>query len=138
MAESVPGRSHPSLKSWCTPTAVWLMMSLAIAVVYRLPALHNAFSATYVVQDDARQHVFWMQRFLNPDLFPQDLFADYFQSVAPWGYTTFYHLAAKVGIDPWVLNKILPVVIALVATGMVFFILMELTQMPPEIGRAHV
>ncbi|MGD1929041.1 MAG: hypothetical protein ACFB12_09025 [Leptolyngbyaceae cyanobacterium] len=131
MAESVPGRSHPSLKSWCTPTAVWLMMSLAIAVVYRLPALHNAFSATYVVQDDARQHVFWMQRFLNPDLFPQDLFADYFQSVAPWGYTTFYHLAAKVGIDPWVLNKILPVVIALVATGMVFFILMELTQMPP-------
>ncbi|MEM6434477.1 MAG: hypothetical protein AAF773_11590, partial [Cyanobacteria bacterium P01_D01_bin.115] len=130
MTESVSGRSHPSLKSWRTPTAVWLVMSLAIAVVYRLPALHNAFSATYVVQDDARQHVFWMQRFLNPNLFPQDLFADYFQSVAPWGYTKLYHLAAKVGIDPWVLNKILPVVIAIVATGMVFLILMELTQTP--------
>ncbi|MGD1943227.1 MAG: hypothetical protein ACFB0G_18180 [Leptolyngbyaceae cyanobacterium] len=130
MAESVSGRSHPSLKSWRTPTAVWLVMSLAIAVVYRLPALHNAFSATYVVQDDARQHVFWMQRFLNPDLFPQDLFADYFQSVAPWGYATLYHLAAKMGINPWVLNKILPVVIALVATSLVFFIVMELVQTP--------
>ena len=130
MAESVQGRLHPALKSWCTPTLTWLIMSLAIAVLYRLPALHNAFSAPYVVQDDARQHVFWMQRFLNPDLFPQDLLADYFQSVAPWGYATLYHLAARVGIDPWVLNKILPVVIALVATALVFFIVMELVQRP--------
>ncbi|MGD1943265.1 MAG: hypothetical protein ACFB0G_18375 [Leptolyngbyaceae cyanobacterium] len=130
MAEYLQGRSHLPQKSWRTPPVVWLGMSLAIALLYRLPVLHNAFSAPYVAQDDARQHVFWMQRFLNPDLFPQDLFADYFQSVAPWGYATLYHLAARVGIDPWVFNKILPVAIALVATGLVFLIVMELVQMP--------
>jgi len=53
-----------------------------------------------MVQDDARQHVFWMQRFLDPALFPRDLIADYFQSVAPAGYTAIYQMMAGVGINP--------------------------------------
>lgn len=49
-----------------------------------------------------------MQRFLEPDLFPQDIIADYFQSVTPYGYTNLYRLIATLGIEPLLFNKILP------------------------------
>lgn len=78
----------------------WFSLSLTFAAMYGLLGLRQAFSGEYVVQDDARQHIFWMRRFLDPALFPNDLIADYFQSVVPWGYSTFYRLFAAVGIDP--------------------------------------
>jgi hypothetical protein len=59
----------------------WLSLSLTFAVIYSILALKRAFSGEYVVQDDARQHVFWMRRFLDADLFPNDLIANYFQSM---------------------------------------------------------
>ncbi len=76
----------------------WFSLSLIIAAIYSGLALREAFSHAYIVQDDARQHVFWMQRFIDGELFPHDLIADYFQSVAPVGYTTLYRIAAAVGI----------------------------------------
>ncbi|MEB3885120.1 hypothetical protein [Lyngbya sp. CCY1209] len=62
---------------------LWLGLSLVFATIYGGLAIAEAFSQDYVIQDDARQHVFWMRRFLDPDLFPNDAIADYFQSVAP-------------------------------------------------------
>lgn len=41
-----------------------------------------------------------MRRFLDSELFPQDLIADYFQSVAPWGYKAFYRVITSLDIDP--------------------------------------
>lgn len=61
--------------------AFWFSLSLTFAAIYGCMALQQAFSSEYVVQDDARQHVFWMQRFLEPELLPNDFIANYFQSV---------------------------------------------------------
>jgi len=61
----------------------WLTLSFTFAILYSFLALQEAFSSEYVIQDDARQHVFWTRRFLDSNLFPNDLIADYFQSVAP-------------------------------------------------------
>ena len=83
----------------------WLGLSLAFGLVYGMLVWQQAFAGEYVVQDDARQHVFWMQRFRDPDLFPNDLIADYFQSVAPVGYTWFYKIAALLGINPLLLSN---------------------------------
>lgn len=83
-----------------------------------------------MVQDDARQHVFWMQRFLDPGVFPNDFTADYFQSVAPWGYAWLYRGGAALGIDPWIFNKILPVFIAGIATVLAFATVMALVPVP--------
>jgi len=77
---------------------VWLTLSLLIATLYGTLALQPAFSSEYVVQDDARQHVFWMRRFLDPELFPNDIIANYFQSVAPLGYRALYYFMAKLGL----------------------------------------
>ncbi|MGJ3252900.1 MAG: hypothetical protein ACFE0J_17465, partial [Elainellaceae cyanobacterium] len=87
-------------------------------------------SADYVVQDDARQHVFWMQRFLNPDLFPDDLIADYFQSVAPAGYTIVYRAAASLGLDPVYFHKILPVGLHLITAAFCFGVSLAIFPIP--------
>ncbi len=108
----------------------WLILSLTFTTIYSLPALKEAFSGEYIVQDDARQHVFWMRRFLDPELFPNDLIADYFQSVAPWGYQTFYWLFSQVGIDPMFLNKLLPLGLSLVTAAYCFGICFEILPIP--------
>lgn len=108
----------------------WFGLSLVFATLYGILALQQAFSGEYVVQDDARQHVFWMRRFLNPDLFPHDLIADYFQSVAPWGYTTLYQIFAFFGIDPLDLNKVLPLILGLVTTSYAFGVCVQILPIP--------
>ena len=110
--------------------AFWFILSLTLAVVYSIPALGEAFSGEFVVQDDARQHVFWMQRFVDSNLFPKDLIADYFQSVAPAGYTWVYRLMAIVGIEPLLLHKLLPPVLGAIATCYCFGICVELLPIP--------
>ena len=77
----------------------WFSFSLTCAAMFGLLGLRTAFSNPYVVQDDVRQHVFWMQRFLDPELFPNDLIADYFASVAQPGYKVVYQLGAGTGIN---------------------------------------
>jgi hypothetical protein len=108
----------------------WSGLSLAFCLVYGLLGLQQAFAGDYIVQDDARQHVFWMQRFLDPELFPQDLIADYFQAVAPQGYRLVYWLPAQLGLDPFLLNKLLPPLIALVTTWLGFAFFMALLPIP--------
>ena len=109
---------------------LWLGLSLGLAAIYALLVLQRAFAADYVVQDDGRQHVFWMQRFVDPQLFPNDLIADYFQSIAPWGYTQFYRLFAAIGVQPLLLSKLLPVGLSLVAAAYAFGVGMQLLPMP--------
>lgn len=125
-----PSRNRFSVSWRPTPTQGWLGVSLLSACLYRLPALANAFAASFVVQDDARQHVFWMQRFADADLFPGDLLADYFQTVAPKGYTLLYQLLQGVGLSVWTANKLLPIVIAIVSTAFAFGIALQLTKSP--------
>ena len=105
-------------------------MSLMITLIYGLLGLQQAFRGEYVVQDDARQHVFWMQRFLDPELFPQDWIADYFQSIAPAGYSHLYRAAANLGLSPMVFNKLLPTILALVTTGYGFGVCLKLFPIP--------
>lgn len=110
--------------------AFWFGLSLSFALVYSIMALQQAFGNEYVVQDDARQHVFWMQRFVDPNLFPNDLIADYFQSVATFGYTTVYKVGVFFGIEPLVFNKLLPLPLTLIVAGFSFAISMEILPVP--------
>lgn len=107
-----------------------LGLALAVAVVLGLPAVWLAFSHPYTVQDDARIHLFWMRRFLDPDLFPGDLIADYFQTLSPLGVRLFYRLPAGLGIDPMLAAKVVPLLLALVATGYVFGLAVRILPSP--------
>ena len=109
---------------------IWFCLSLGVAVIYALLVLQRAFAADYVVQDDGRQHVFWMQRFVDPQLFPNDLIADYFQSIAPWGYTQLYRLFTAIGVQPLLLSKLLPMGLSLVSAAYAFGLGMQLLPVP--------
>ena len=128
-----------TLKKWLIPdnqqslstnTYFWLTLSLFFAILYGCLSLRQSFSAPLVIQDDARQHVFWMQRFLDPTLFPNDLIADYFQSVAPIGYKKVYQLAALIGINPFIFNKILPLILGVILTVLGFYFTLEILPIP--------
>ncbi|MEC4985941.1 MAG: hypothetical protein SAJ37_09580 [Oscillatoria sp. PMC 1068.18] len=108
----------------------WLVASLLFAAFCGFLGLQEAFREEYVVQDDARQHVFWMLRFLDGELFPNDLIADYFQAVAPPGYTGIYWLMAQLGIDPFLVNKLIPILLGLIATGYCFGIVWQIFPVP--------
>jgi len=111
-------------------TVCWLVLSLAFSAYYANQGLHQAFRSGFVVQDDARQHVFWMQRFLDPQLFPHDLIADYFQTVAPSGYSLFYNLMAHLGLEPLLLNKLLPMLLGFITTLYSFGVCLRILPVP--------
>src|ERR671933_1124249 len=108
----------------------WFCLSLMVSAIYAGWALQKAFSSEYVVQDDARVYLIWMQRFLDADLLRGDLIADYLQSVTPWGYATLYRLMATVGIPPLLFSKLLPMVLGLLTTGYCFALCLQLLPIP--------
>jgi hypothetical protein len=109
---------------------LWFGLSMVCAAVFGLLGLREAFISNYVVQDDARVHVFWMQRFLEPKLFPHDVIADYFQSVAPFGYAALYRLMSGAGADPLLVSKLLPLVLGLVTSAYCFGVCMRMFHVP--------
>ena len=73
----------------------WLLATLALTAFWISRSMWSAFDPG-VIQDDARQHVFWMQRLVDPGLLKDDLFADYFASQAPPGYVATLPAVARV------------------------------------------
>jgi len=118
--------TYPINKKSSQEVIFWFILSMTFAVLYGFLALKKAFLSSLSVQDDARQHIFWMQRFFYADLFPNDLIADYFQSVAPAGYTWLYKSLAFIGINPLILAKIIPFILGLICTYYIFRITLEI------------
>jgi hypothetical protein len=108
----------------------WLALSIATAILFSLAGLKLAFQSPYTIQDDARQHIFWMQRFNTPDLFPEDLIADYFQSVAPLGFTYLYKTLSSLGIEPILTSKILPLILGAISTNYCFRVCWQIFPIP--------
>lgn len=86
----------------------WLIGSIAFSIFYGYLGLEKAFASRYIAQDDAREYVFWMQRFIDSELLPNDLIADYFKSITPIGYAAVYQLIASVDIEPLLFSKSCP------------------------------
>lgn len=120
----------PVVKQPKSHMTFWFVLSLVVSLTYSWVVVQHAFSNPYVTQDDARQHVFWMRRFLDPTLFPNDFLTDYFQSVAPVGYSSVYRFFTLFGLDPMVTNRLLPMVLALIATAYGFWVALQFLPIP--------
>jgi hypothetical protein len=118
------------LKKTKRHTIFWLLLSIAVASIYAVQAISSAFGHEYVIQDDARQHIFWMQRFIESGLFPQDFITDYFQSISPPGYQAFYQLLTVIGFHPFFLSKIIPLFIGIMTTLYCFGVCLEILPLP--------
>ena len=117
---------QPQKNSW----VFWFLLSCVSPLYYGTLSLINAFSHPYLIQDDARQHIFWMHRFVDPTLFPDDIIADYFQTINPGGYEAFYHLMAQLGIEPLLLAKLLPIFLGFITSAYCFGVVMQLFPVP--------
>ena len=104
----------------------WLTASIIGAILFSLSGSGLAFQSDYTIQDDARQHVFWLQKLNNPDLFTDDLIANYFSSVAPIGYKFLYWLANSLGLEPFLFNKILPLLLGVTSSIYIFLVTLEI------------
>ena len=105
-----------------------LWAAIAVAAVLGLTGLQAAFADNPSIQDDARQHIFWMRRFMEPDAFAGDAIADYFQTVSPWGVKQLYRAAAALGINPLFFNKLLPFALGLVTA--IYSVILGWMMMP--------
>lgn len=85
----------------------WLVVALLAAGVFCL-AHRLGFLSPYVVNDDVRQQIYWMARYLDPSLYPPDLLNDYAAAYVPPALKALYFAAAKgFGCDPILFSKLL-------------------------------
>ncbi|MBI3990285.1 MAG: hypothetical protein HY347_11800 [candidate division NC10 bacterium] len=84
------------------------MVAMAVTFVMERSALFDP----YVINDDVRQHIYWMARFQDPDLFRGDPLTDFFSSpkFATYGVVGLYYLMSFF-VEPLVFSKILPLLL---------------------------
>jgi hypothetical protein len=104
--------------------AAWLVAALGFVALWMARSLAPSLDPG-VIQDDARQHVFWMQRFVDPSLFPDDLYAAYFESQATPGFVLLFRALLLLG-EPLVASKLLPPILGLVAATFTFLLVERL------------
>jgi hypothetical protein len=71
--------------------------------------------------DDAEQHLFWMYRFFDPQLFPNDFRVEFYSSssVAPWGYQALYYMLGQV-LDLQVAGELMAAVLLVWSAFLVY------------------
>jgi hypothetical protein len=106
----------------------WLIAALGLSLLLGLRAMAPGL-APGVMQDDARQHLFWMARFRDPQSFPDDPIADYYQALAPPGYSALYR-ALSLLVDPLQASKLLPHLLGLIASLSTFLLVRRLYPAP--------
>jgi hypothetical protein len=108
----------------------WFLLSLLIPLYYGLLSIFFGFSYPYIIQDDARQHIVWLQQLIDPQLFPNDAIADYYRAIAPIGFTAVYAFFAQLGIEPLTLAKILPLFIGFLTSIYGFKLFLQILPVP--------
>jgi hypothetical protein len=87
--------------------ADWLWVGFLSVLVFAVAHRHG-LASPFVVNDDVRQQLYWMARWLDPALFPSDLLGDYAAAYVPPGLKVLYFAAAKgLGLGPVLFSKLL-------------------------------
>jgi hypothetical protein len=92
-----------------------LVAASAVYVFAHWPALTNP----YVIDDDVRQQIFWMQQWQDPELYQDDLLTEYAKNYVPWGVQAIYKAAVGF-INPVQFTKILTALLFVINAGLFF------------------
>ena len=98
-----------------------LLYFVALTVCLWSAKYHPFLAVPRVIDDDARQHVYWTYRFQDADLFPNDLLTDFISSyqVAPPGYQMLYALGVYL-MDPLLFSQLLSLGLLLVSVWLLW------------------
>lgn len=83
-----------------------LLTTLALTLAVYLLAQANALTNPFVINDDVRQQIYWMQQWQDPSLYQDNVLNAYARQYVPWGIKIIYR-AAAFAIDPLLFSKIL-------------------------------
>ena len=83
-----------------------IMVVLSSGVVFVL-AHFQALTNTFIINDDVRQQIYWMQQWQDPALFPGDFLTGYARAYVPWGVKGLFWLASC-WMSPLAFSKLLP------------------------------
>jgi hypothetical protein len=86
-----------------------------VYVVGHWPALTNR----YVINDDVRQQIYWMQQWNDPELFQDDLLSRYARNYVPWGVQAVYYLASPF-MNPVQFSKVVAGILYVVTAAFLF------------------
>ncbi|HAC62932.1 MAG TPA: hypothetical protein DCF68_05195 [Cyanothece sp. UBA12306] len=78
-----------------------------------------------IFNDDVKVY-FWFERFLDSELFPNDLIADYFKSVTPVGYNFLFSILTNLGVEPLFLMQIIPLFLIFFSSAYIFLLSLEI------------
>ncbi|MFH0959861.1 MAG: hypothetical protein V1897_14285 [Pseudomonadota bacterium] len=98
--------------------AITLVIVVAIAVFYI--GNYDIFSNHYIVNDDVRQQLFWMERWQDPELFQNDFLANYSEAYVPVGVKAIYRLGS-LWFNPLQFSKVLTAIL-FVFTAVLWFV----------------
>ncbi len=97
------------------PLLYVLCGALLVYVIGHWPALTNP----YVINDDVRQQIFWMQQWNDPEIYPDDLLARYARFYVPWGVQAVYY-AGSFFMNPVQFTKVVAGILYVVTAGFLF------------------
>ena len=83
-----------------------LTVALISGVVFALAHL-RALTNPFIINDDVRQQIYWMQQWQDPALFRGDFLTDYARHYVPWGVKGLYWLASW-WVSPLYFSKLFP------------------------------
>lgn len=109
------GDSEGLNRATATDLVLVILFSVAIFGYAHLQTFTNPF----IINDDARQQIFWMQQWQDPELFKGDLLSDYARHYVTWGVKGIYRLAA-LGLNPVDFSRVLPGVLFVFLGGCLF------------------
>lgn len=92
---------------------------LGAATVVYIVSQFNALTNQYWIMDDVRQQIYWMQRWLDPELFQGDLLSRYAQDYVPWGVQAVYYLGSFI-VSPVQFTKAVAFILYVATMGFLY------------------
>ncbi len=82
-------------------------IAAALSLLVFLLAHGATLPDVFIINDDVRQQIYWMQQWRDPALFRGDWLTDYARCYVSWGVAGLYRLADTI-VPPLMFSKILP------------------------------
>ncbi|MBU1565900.1 MAG: hypothetical protein KJ630_09765 [Proteobacteria bacterium] len=102
-----------------------LVLVLGVTLLVYCFAHWQGICSSYVINDDVRQQIYWMQEWQDPGLFKGHYLTEYAKQYVPWGVQAIYWAASHY-INPVQFSKILTAILFTVTAGLLFVLASEL------------
>lgn len=94
----MPDHQHTTLDAQLT-------LAFCASALVGICAQWPGFANPYMVNDDVRQQLYWMWRWLDPSLYPRDILNDYAGLYVSWGVKALYRAGCLL-CDPLFFSKV--------------------------------